>query len=169
MRSMEDLDRRVRDTLHAVASTVTEPGALAPVPPASVTSAPRPGRRRLRFAAVLAAVALPLAAAAYVAGSEYVDQLPPRTAIVTGDAHGERYWLIPGRVRDDCGQRTANVELVLDRDNEVGQEWSTVGTWYGDPIMEVISQSQGTGRRCGVDESAWLADARNARRRPARS
>jgi hypothetical protein len=172
------LDERVRRTLHAVAATVTEPApagaAFEPAPDAypparaGRTGGRRAVKRPLRLAAVLLAIALPVTAGAYLLGSEYVDQIPPRNAMVADDAHGERYWMIPGRVRDDCGQRASAVELVIEEDNSVGQEWNTMGIQYGDPIVEWVGTPepvpsdpgalQGMSLRCGTDESAWLAD-----------
>ncbi|MEU2611049.1 hypothetical protein ABZ570_05575 [Micromonospora sp. NPDC007271] len=111
------------------------------------------GRTRRRTALALAALAIPLTAAGYLLGPEYVDQIPPKNSLLIGDAHGERYWMIPGRVSDDCGQPISAVELVVEDRNTVGEEWNTMGISYGDPNVR-----QANATLCGVDESAWLAD-----------
>ncbi len=154
------LDERLRRTLHAVAQAMPE---------AAPAAAPRRSRRRT--ALLLTALVLPLAAAGYVLGAEYVDEIPPKHPLLTGDAHGERYWLVPGRVEDECGFKVTAVELVVEEWNVVGQEWSTVGVGYGDRIVHIIGTPTvsplpggqgevrfGMSTTCGVDESAWLAD-----------
>lgn len=153
------LDERLRRTLHAVADAMPEAAPAA-----------TPRRSRKRTALLLAALVVPLAAAGYVLGAEYVDEIPPRNPLLTGDAHGERYWLIPGRVKDDCGVKISAVELVVEEWNTVGQEWMTSSVGYGDPVVHMIGTPtvsplpgggevrEGMSRRCGVDESAYLAD-----------
>ncbi|RKE05448.1 hypothetical protein C8E86_0244 [Catellatospora citrea] len=104
-------------------------------------------------------------------GSEYVHEMPPTNALLAGDAHGERYWLVPGRLRDECGVPLSAVELVVEERNTVGAEWDTAGvsygetvvTWLGTPSVSPAPGSRGevrtgTSRVCGVDETAWLAD-----------
>jgi hypothetical protein len=152
------LDERLRRTLHAVAEAMP---AAAPVP----------ARSRRRTALLLTALVVPLAAAGYVLGAEYVDAIPPKHPLLTGDAHGERYWLVPGRVEDECGFKITAVELVVEEWNAVGQEWITSGVSYGDPVVHTIGTPtvsplpggqgevrSGMSTTCGVDESAWLAD-----------
>ncbi|GAA1390848.1 hypothetical protein [Catellatospora chokoriensis] len=155
------LDERLRRTLHAVAEAMPE-AAPAPV------RAPR--RLRKRVAWTLAALVVPLAAAGYALGAEYVKEMPPTNALFAGDAHGERYWLVPGRVLDQCGFKVSPLELVVEEWNTVGQEWNTVGVGYGETVWNWVgtpSASPNPGGRgtvltgqstsCGVDESAWLA------------
>jgi hypothetical protein len=161
-----DLDRRLRHTLHTVAAAMPE----CTTAPEKAAGGRARGHSRWRLALALTALVVPLTAAGYALGSEYVDQLPPKNPLLSGDAHGERYWMIPGRVSDACGQPVSSVELVVEDENTVGKEWDTMGIGYGDPIIQQIgtlSESplpsggmvrQGFAKRCGADESAWLAD-----------
>ena len=162
------LGRRLRDTLHGVAETITEAPSMKATD-SGATPAARPRRRaRRRVAAILLALTLPVTAAGYLLGGEYVHELPPKNPLVSGDAHGERYWLIPGRVKDDCGHRVSDVELVVEKENKIGREWRTIGIGYGDPVDIQLSSPTpvpgeggvyaGTVLPCGVDESGWLAD-----------
>ncbi|MCW3816917.1 hypothetical protein ONA91_20940 [Micromonospora sp. DR5-3] len=144
-----DLDRRLRRSLHSVATAMPESPAASERP----ATARKPRRTRRRVALAMAALVIPLTAAGFLLGPEYVDQIPPKNPLLSGDAHGERYWLIPGRVVDDCGQPLSAVELVVEDQNAVGKEWNTVGIAYGDPIIREADHTT-----CGVDESAWLAD-----------
>ncbi|MEV4416454.1 hypothetical protein [Catellatospora sp. NPDC049609] len=153
------LDERLRRTLHAVAEAMPE---AAPAPVAR--------RSRKRVALLLGALVVPLAAGGYVLGAEYVNQMPPKNPLMAGDAHGERYWLVPGRVADDCGVKVSAVELVVEEWNTVGDEWNTSGSSYGDRIVNWVGTPtasplpgggevrSGMSTSCGVDETAWLAD-----------
>lgn len=157
-----DLDGRLRHTLHTIATAMPE----STTAPAKAAGDRARGRIRRRIALALAALAIPLTAAGYVLGSEYVNQIPPKNPLVSGDAHGKPYWMIPGRVSDDCGQPVSGVELVVEDWNTVGKEWDTIGVGYGDPIVQHIGAPsplpgggwQGLAKYCGRDESAWLAD-----------
>jgi len=120
------LEDRIRDTLRAVAETVTEDGVH------------RRGaaRRRRAWLVVGVAVAAPalLAAAAYVrSGPEYVDTIPPSTIIAVGEVGGDRYLLVESR-RTECGRPVTGVELVEEDENLLGSEWNTVGSRYGEYI-----------------------------------
>lgn len=162
-----DLDRRLRRTLHAVAETVTD--EPSPVPARTARTDDRSRKRRRRVAA-LALAALPLVAFAYVLGPEYVDQIPPRDAFITGEAAGERYWVVPAFHADGCGETAPGVELVTESRNNVGQEWDTGGFAYGEwtppPPGRDLRPSEERGQALesdepacvDIDESAWLAD-----------
>ena len=127
--STQEIERRVRDALFAVAETVTEHSA-APARPA------RRSKRRWRIGLGLGAVAVPLvfAASAFVRqGPEYVDTIPPETIVLEGSVDGSRYLLVESRRTDRCGRPVTGVELVEERENLLGSEWSTTGTAYGEP------------------------------------
>ena len=118
------LEDRIRDTLRAVAGTVTEERL--------------PQRRRHRrrtWAIVGGAVAVPvlLAAAAYVrTGPEYVDTIPPSTIVAEGEVGGDRYLLVESRRTECGGTPVTGVELVEEDENLLGSEWNTVGSRYGE-------------------------------------
>jgi hypothetical protein len=116
------LEEHLRTTLRAVAATVE----VTPVRGRSV-------RRTVKVAA--GAVALTLGAAAFVAvrtGPEYVDRLPVENALVSGEATGTRYWLVPSFHRDACGRPMPGVEIVVESLNQRGQEWNTGGFSLGE-------------------------------------
>ena len=127
--STQEIERRVRDALFAVAETVTEHSGAPALP------APR-RRRHWRLGLGLGAVAVPLvfAASAFVRqGPEYVDTIPPETIVMEGSVDGSRYLLVESRRTDRCGRPVTGVELVEERENLLGSEWSTTGTAYGEP------------------------------------
>jgi hypothetical protein len=158
------LDARLRRTLHAVASTITD--AAAPVDieakqhlraqSASMVRTRRDRRKRRRWLAIgLAATVAPLAAFTTLAiGPEYVNEIPPKDAFITGVQDGERYWLVPSFHQDSCG-RTFGVELLMENNNIIGKEWNTAGTTYGEPSEDHAAPGLG----CYVyDEAQWLTD-----------
>lgn len=124
------LDQHLRRTLVAVAATVQEHPADGSEP-VHVRS-----RRRRRFlvGAGVTIAAIPLAAAALVRfGPEYVDRIPPENPIVSGDFDGERYWVVDGRASSPCDRFPSGVELIVEGHNFVGQEWNTIGAFFGEP------------------------------------
>jgi hypothetical protein len=125
-----DLDQHLRRTLAAVAATVREDPAddSAPLPL-------RPRRhRRLLLGTGVTIAAIPLAAAAMVRfGPEYVDRIPPEDPILSGTLDGERYWVVDGREVPRCEGSPTGVELIVEQHNVVGQEWNTVGAFFGEP------------------------------------
>lgn len=157
------LDARLRRTLSAVAATVTDapPATIEPeqrllAKSASVTRSPRDRGRRRRWLAIgLASAVVPLAAFTTLAiGPEYVDQIPPKNAFITGVEDGERYWVVPSFHKDSCG-RTFGVELMIESNNIIGKEWNTAGIAYGEPSEDVAAPGLG----CYVyDEARWLTD-----------
>ncbi|WP_107772200.1 hypothetical protein [Nocardioides sediminis] len=125
-----DLDQHLRRTLAAVAATVPEQ------PPVSAQAATKPPRRRWRLlVGVGAAVAaVPLAAAAVVGfGPEHVDRIPPSDPIVSGSLDGERWWIVDGRDVPRCEGHPSGIEVIAEDGNIVGQEWNTVGYFFGEP------------------------------------
>ncbi|WP_182526458.1 hypothetical protein [Nocardioides dongkuii] len=129
----DDLDQRLRRTLTAVADTVQgDPGAV----PAAARRRPR--RRRGPLVAAGAAVAaLPLAAAAVVGfGPEHVDRIPPADPILSDSLDGQRYWVVDGRQVPRCEGHPSGIELVLEENNTVGQEWNTTGAFFGSPTRD---------------------------------
>lgn len=112
-----ELERHVRDTLNGVAASVED----------------RPKSRRHVRRGVLAAVvsvSVVSSIAAFVvirSGPEYVDRLPTENALLAGQAHGTRYWLVPSFHKDACGRPMPGVELLVESLNKVGQEWNTGG------------------------------------------
>ncbi|MEH0830124.1 MULTISPECIES: hypothetical protein [unclassified Micromonospora] len=159
------LDARLRRTLSAVASTVTDASPVGTeakqhllAQSASVVRTRRDRRKRRRWLAIgLAATVVPLAAFTTLAiGPEYVDQIPPKDAFITGVEDGERYWLVPSFHKDSCG-RTSGVELMMQSNNIIGKEWNTAGTAYGEPSEDAGAPGLG----CYVhDEAQWLTDPR---------
>ena len=128
-----DLEEHLRRTLTAVAATVQQHPAddAAPVPVRSR------GRRRLLIGAGITIAAIPLAAAAVVRfGPEYVDEIPPANPIVSGSLDGERYWVVDGREIPGCEGSPSGVEVIAEEDNIVGQEWNTVGSFFGEPTTD---------------------------------
>jgi len=128
-----ELDKHLRRTLAAVAATVHEGPADDPVP------VPRRSRRRRRLlvGAGVTIAAIPLAAAAVVQfGPEYVDRIPPANPIVSGSLDGERYWVVDGREILRCTGFPSGVELIAEEHNAVGQEWNTVGSFFGEPTAD---------------------------------
>jgi hypothetical protein len=125
-----EFDQHLRRTLAAVAATMHE-GAEADTVPGAARSRRR--RRRLVGAGV-AIAAIPLAAAAVVRfGPEYVDRMPPANPIISGSLDGERYWVVDGREIPGCEGFPSGIELIAEEDNVVGQEWNTVGAFFGPP------------------------------------
>jgi hypothetical protein len=127
------LDQHLRRTLVAVAATVQE----GPAEEADLVRLPSRRRRRLLVGAGVTIAAVPLAAAALVRfGPEYVDRMPPASPIVTGSLDGERYWVVDGRESPRCQGFPSGVELVAEEHNVVGQEWNTVGSFFGEPTED---------------------------------
>jgi hypothetical protein len=129
----QKLEQHLRRTLAAVAATVQDTPAddSAPMPPTSRR------RRRLLVGAGVTVAAIPLAAAAVVRfGPEYVDRLPPADPVVTGSLDGARYWVVDGRELPRCEGFPSGVELVVEEHNVVGQEWNTVGAFFGEPTRD---------------------------------
>jgi hypothetical protein len=132
-----ELDRHLRRTLAAVAATVREAPADHPVP---VPIRSR-RRRRLLVGAGLTIAAIPLAAAAVVRfGPEYVDRIPPANPILSGSLDGERYWVVDGREIPRCKGAPSGIELIAEEHNVVGQEWNTVGAFFGEPTADGCAQ-----------------------------
>lgn len=131
--SDRELDQHVRRTLAAVAATVTE----VPTPHAKLP-ARRPRRRRRLVVGVGAGLAaIPLAAAAVVGfGPEHVDRLPPADPIVSGSIGGEKYWIVDGRDFSQCAGHPSGVEVIAEDSNIIGQEWNTVGYFFGEPTRD---------------------------------
>lgn len=130
--SSDDVGRRLRHTLQAVAGTVTEDDFADPTMP-TVTKRPHRGRR---IALGVGAVAIPLVLAAFAfvrEGPEYVDTIPPSAIVMSGSVDGRRYLLMESDRDDECGQRVTGVELVEEDKNLLGSEWNTTGHEYGEP------------------------------------
>lgn len=153
------LDARLRETLKAVAATITdgthvqqEAARHVVAQSASVVRTRRDRRKRRGWLAIgLAAAVVPVAAFTTLAiGSEYVDQIPPENALVNGSEDGERYWLVPSFSKDACGRTFGGVTLVLESNNIIGKEWNTARVAYGEAPND---------SGCFVsDEAQWLAD-----------
>ena len=80
----------------------------------------------------VAIAAIPLAAGAWVQfGPEYVDRIPPADPIISGSLDGERYWVVDGRDDPRCPNSPSGVELIVEENNLVGQEWNTTGAVFG--------------------------------------
>lgn len=123
-----ELEQRLRTTLNSVAATVSE----APQPKA-VRSAYRP-RRRMAYGIGAALAAVPLAAAAVVGfGPEHVDRVPPANPIISGIVGDEKYWIVDGRESPKCENSPSGIEVIAEDSNIVGQEWNTVGYFFGEP------------------------------------
>lgn len=128
-----ELDQHLRRTLAAVAATVHETPADASIP------VPRHARRRrqLLVGAGVTIAAIPLAAAAVVRfGPEYVDRIPPANPIISGNLDGERYWVVDGREVPRCEGLPSGIELIAEEGNVPGQEWNTVGAFFGPPSRD---------------------------------
>lgn len=144
-----DIERRLRDSLHTVAETLTEEH-FATSSPHAAASKPR-RRRRLALGVGALAVPLALAAGAFVReGPEYVDHIPAERIVATGSVDGSRYLLVESDGTDSCGQPAAGVELVEESENLLGSEWNTSLYQYG----------EGISRDCGLvyDPSRYLED-----------
>ena len=129
-----DIERRLRDTLHTVADTLTEDAFATSPQQASVRGSHR--RRRIALGVGALAVPLALAAAAFVQeGPEYVDAIAPERIVSTGSVDGSRYLLIESDRTDSCGDPVSGVELVEERKNLLGSEWNTTGHEYGEYTM----------------------------------
>jgi hypothetical protein len=127
-----ELEQHLRRTLATVAATVHEgpAGDSVPVPRAR-------RRRRLLVGVGVTIAAIPLAAAAVVRfGPEYVDRLPPANPIISGSLDGERYWVVDGREIPRCAGSASGIELIAEENNLVGQEWNTVGGFFGPPTRD---------------------------------
>lgn len=127
----DELAQRIRRTLDAVAATVQHDpehhGALR------AGSGGR-HRRTLLVGAAVTVAAIPLAAAAVLrTGPEFVDRIPPEDPILSGSLDGERYWVVDGRVAEVCQGSPSGIELIREGINTVGQEWDTVGAFFGEP------------------------------------
>ena len=136
------LEKRIRQTLDAVAETVSLDAPLVPSRP-----------RRRTWAVVGGAVAVPvlLAAGAYVrSGPEYVDTIPPSSIIVEGDVGGDHYLLVESR-RAECGKPVTGVELVEEDENLLGSEWNTIGSRYGEYLGDPASE-------CSFSADRFLAN-----------
>ncbi|MER6937287.1 hypothetical protein ABTX24_06275 [Nocardioides sp. NPDC127514] len=131
----ESLGLLLRHTLHTVADTLAEDDFAA----SRINTARKPHRRR-RILVGLGAVAIPvvLATAAGAAivrqGPEYVDKIPPQDIVMRGSVDGSRYLLIESDRTDECGQPVTGVELVEEKENLLGSEWSTTGYEYGEYV-----------------------------------
>jgi len=146
-----ELDHHVRRTLQAVAATIAE------APSTARSAALRRRGRRILLGLGAIAVAAPLAAGGLIGfGPEYVDELPPGNVITTGILDGERYWMVESFHQDSCGQPMPGVELVVEKQNIIGQEWSTTGYSYGEPIARARNGREM--RTCGYDTSQALAN-----------
>jgi hypothetical protein len=136
------LEDRIRQTLQAVADTVTEDALVQ-----------RRRPRRRTWAVVGAAVTVPvlLAAGAYVrSGPEYVDTIPPSTIVAEGEVGGDRYLLVESR-RTECGKPVTGVELVEEDENLLGSEWNTIGSRYGEYLGDPPSE-------CSFSTDRFLAN-----------
>ena len=145
----QDIERRLRNTLHAVAETLAEDDFATAHQQTPVRSPHR--RRRVALGVGALAVPLALAAGAFVQdGPEYVDAIAPERVVATGSVDGSRYLLIESDRTDPCGLPRTGVELVEERKNLLGSEWNTTGYEYGEYIE----------RECGYtnDTSRYLAD-----------
>jgi len=143
------LEQHLRNTLRAVADTITAADRTASASVATVRQrAPRGlTRRRIALIVGLSAISLATAAAAYVKyGPEYVDDIPSDSIIVEGTVDGSRYLLVETR-RTECGRPAKGVELIEERENILGSEWNTIGEQYGERIDE-----------CRVDTTRYLAN-----------
>lgn len=145
-----DVERRLRDSLHTVADTLSEDDFVT-APQRARTRSPH-RRRRVALGVGALAVPLALAAGAFVhEGPEYVDTIAAERVVASGSVDGSRYLLIESDRTDACGRPVTGVELVEERENLLGSEWSTTGYEYGEYIE--------TG--CGgavIDTSRYLED-----------
>lgn len=133
-----ELDQRLRRTLAAVAATVDE----EPNP----VGKPSRSHRRLAIVAGVTIAAVPLAAGAWVQfGPEYVDRIPPADPIISGSLDGERYWVVDGREVPRCEGSPSGIELIVEENNVVGQEWNTTGAYFGDPDANGCAPARATG------------------------
>lgn len=150
----EAVEEQLRHTLRTVAATVTTDPAAAPAPPRT-TRKPRRTRRILLAAGALTVVPVALAAASVVrTGSEYVAPIPPEDIVMTGSLDGSRYLLAESRRTDECGDPVTGVELVEERENLLGSEWSTTGYEYGEYVEK---RCDGQDVRVN-DDTRYLAD-----------
>ena len=131
-----ELAQHLRRTFDAVAASVTED------PPTDAAQSTRRSRRHrpLIVGAGTAIAAIPLAAAAVVGfGPEHVDRIPPADPIVSGSVDGERYWVVDGRDVPRCEGHPSGIEMVVEENNIVGQEWNTVGYFFGIPTDDLCA------------------------------
>ncbi|KRF30252.1 hypothetical protein [Nocardioides sp. Soil805] len=145
----QDLERRLRDSLHMVADTLTEDDFAPPAPPAPTRTSYR--RRRVALGIGALAVPLALAAGAFVReGPEYVDTIAPERIVATGSVGGSSYLLVESDRTDECGRPVTGVELVEESENLLGSEWNTSGYEYGEYVE----------RPCGFvnDPTRYLED-----------
>ena len=127
--TQDQVEQRLRRTLHTVAGTVTEDA-----PPRAVDAR---RRRGWRIALGVGAVAVPLALAAGALvrqGPEYVDTIPPERIVMTGSVDGSRYLLVESDRTGECGEPVTGVELVEESENLFGSEWNTTGYEYGEYV-----------------------------------
>lgn len=130
----ESLEKRLRHALRTVADSVTEDD----LPAKTRTSVVRRPQRRRRIAVGVGLIAVPVmlvtgtAAAIVRQGPEYVDTIPPQDVVMRGSVDGSRYLLIESGRTDACGQPVTGVELVEEKKNILGSEWSTTGHEYGE-------------------------------------
>ncbi|MBM7519737.1 hypothetical protein [Nocardioides nitrophenolicus] len=151
--SREMAAERVRATLAAVAGGITEPAVDAGLAAAEERARARRSRRRRRLlvgAGVLVAPVALTAGAVLRQGPEYVDTIPAERIVTSGEVDGSRYLLVESDRVDACGQPVRGVELVEERKNLLGSEWSTTGYTYGAYVDTA----------CGtvVDPASYLAD-----------
>lgn len=138
-----ELDEHLRRTLAAVAATVHED------PTDDAAPSPRRSRlrRRLLMGGGVTIAAIPLAAAAWVQyGPEYVDGIPPANPIIRGNLDGERYWAVDGREIPRCADFPSGIELIAEENNIIGQEWNTVGSFFGPPTKDGCAPRRATVR-----------------------
>ena len=131
-----ELDQRLRRTLAAVAATVdAEPDPVGK---------PSRSHRKLAIVAGVTIAAVPLAAGAWVQfGPEYVDRIPPANPIISGSLDGERYWVVDGRQMPLCEGSPSGIELIIEDDNVVGQEWNTTGAVFGSVSADGCASGRG--------------------------
>jgi hypothetical protein len=157
------IEQRLRHTLHTLAATVTEgsPEGFDRRPAA------RRSHRRRWFALGIGAIAVPLAmtAASYVhEGSEYVDTIPRSDIVLSGSVDGSRYLLVESHRTGECGVPVTGVELVEEKKNLLGSEWSTTGYEYGEYLDTGCGYVNDTTRFLEdparyVDGGAWVGDS----------
>jgi hypothetical protein len=127
--TQDQVEQRLRRTLHAVAGTVAE------ADPPQTVGARR--RRRWRIALGVGAVAVPVALAAGAVvrqGPEYVDTIPPERIVMSGSVGGDSYLLVESDRVGECGEAVTGVELVEEDENLLGSEWNTTGYEYGEHV-----------------------------------
>lgn len=131
----QDIERRIRQSLHHVAGTVTEASLAA------VHRNEDRGKARRKRGIALAAGALTLIPAGFASAAlvntpddEYVNPIPRSQIVMEGDVDGSRYLLIESRRTGECGEPVTGVELFEESENPVGSEWNTTGYAYGEYV-----------------------------------